>query len=145
MPWGNLSYPLSPTECPRSLDPIFVVTYYMKWVKKTSWTYSKIFKNFLPRGNRSYPYSAGELFWRPIWTLSVQVPYRAFSREIPGVWSLLVSLSLCRVPNSNLFPVSFASLIHIGISQILRFYLIFLCSRVSSTKLYNKSLVLTFV
>ena len=28
-----------PTMCPRSSDPIYVVTYYIKWVT-TSWTYS---------------------------------------------------------------------------------------------------------
>ena len=27
------------TVCPRSLYPIYIVSYYMKWVK-TSWTYS---------------------------------------------------------------------------------------------------------
>ena len=27
------------TVCPRSLDPIFIATYYIKWVK-TPWTYS---------------------------------------------------------------------------------------------------------
>ena len=29
------------TECPRSLDPIYIVTYFIKWVK-TSWTDSVI-------------------------------------------------------------------------------------------------------
>ena len=27
--------------CPRSLDPFFILTYYMKWAK-TSWTFSRI-------------------------------------------------------------------------------------------------------
>ena len=30
-----------PNICPRSLDPIYIVTCFMKW-GKTSWTYSKI-------------------------------------------------------------------------------------------------------
>ena len=30
------------TVCPRSLDPCYIVSYYIKWVK-TSWTYSKYF------------------------------------------------------------------------------------------------------
>ena len=30
------------TECPRSLDPFYVVAYYINWVK-TSWTYCNLY------------------------------------------------------------------------------------------------------
>ena len=33
------------TVCPRSLDPLYIVTYYIKWVK-TSWTYRNNSKYF---------------------------------------------------------------------------------------------------
>ena len=36
---------LLPTVCPRSSDPIYIVTYYISWVT-TSWTYSM--RNELP-------------------------------------------------------------------------------------------------
>ena len=37
------------TVCPRSLEPFYIVTYYMNWVK-TSWTYSMSNTSF-PNGN----------------------------------------------------------------------------------------------
>ena len=43
---------LTNTVCPRSSDPFYIVSYYIKWVT-TSWTYSKRFKPYsdceLPR------------------------------------------------------------------------------------------------
>ena len=40
MKWQGLVqlFPFMFNVCPKSLDPFYIVTYYIKWVK-TSWTY----------------------------------------------------------------------------------------------------------
>ena len=72
------------TVCPRSLGPIDIVTYYIKWAR-TSWKFPTLAELFILSRNKEHK---GYLYSSP--------PALSRSRVICGVWP--VSLMICSLP-----------------------------------------------